>query len=355
MKTDRIDISVIMACRNEAAHIRDVLESVLSQEEVPGQTREILIADGMSDDGTREILEAYQQRFPELHILANPGKIVSTGLNAAIQASRGGVILRMDAHTEYAPDYIRRCVEILDASGADNVGGPARTKSRGWLGKAIAAAYHSRFACGGARFHDEDYEGLVDTVPYGCWKRSTFERVGFFDEELVRNQDDEFNLRVVRAGGKIWQSPAIVSWYSPRSSLASLFRQYFQYGFWKVHVVRKHRLPASWRHLMPAMFVLANLLLPLGTIAASLFDLRDLSGMLLWTWAGALGLYTAVSVLAAYATARSNRDSSLLPILPLVFLTYHFSYGLGFLISATRLLSGRGAARAGKLATELSR
>src|SRR5262249_47627952 len=151
-----------------------------------------------------------------------------------------------------ASDYCRRCLEALRLTGADNVGGAARTKASGLRARAIAAAYHSRFSTGGAKFHDERYEGYVDTVTYGCWHKSTLERLGLFDETLARNQDDELNLRLVRAGGKIWQSAAVVSWYRPRSSISALCRQYFQYGFWKVAVIRKHVLPASWRHLAPA-------------------------------------------------------------------------------------------------------
>jgi GT2 family glycosyltransferase len=193
----------------------------------------------------------------------NPRRVVSPGLNAAIRAARGAIVIRMDAHTSYAPDYCRRCVAELERTGADNVGGPARTRTQGTRARAFAAAYHSPFSTG-ARFHDENYEGWIDTVPYGCWRKETLERLGLFDETLVRNQDDELNLRLIRAGGKIWQSPDIVSWYSPRATLTALFLQYFQYGFWKAAVVRKHRLPGSWRHLVPVAFVLTHILLLRG-------------------------------------------------------------------------------------------
>jgi succinoglycan biosynthesis protein ExoA len=194
-------------------------------------------------------------------VIDNPGRIVSTGLNSAIKAARGEIVVRMDAHTEYAPDYVQQCVAVLQETGADNVGGPARTRAETYLEKAVAAAYHSRFAVGGARFHDVNYEGWVDTVTYGCWRREAFDRFGYFDEELVRNQDDEHNLRIIRDGGKIWQSPKIRSWYRPRGSLSALFKQYMQYGYWKVRVIQKHKLPASWRHLVPGAFVLALLVL----------------------------------------------------------------------------------------------
>jgi succinoglycan biosynthesis protein ExoA len=325
-----------MACRNEARHIRAVLDSLLAQQ----VATELIVADGMSDDGTREVLNEYAARAPRLRVIDNPGKIVSTGLNAAINAAAGDIILRMDAHTEYAPDYVRACVEVLWETGADNVGGPARTKSQGWLARAIAAAYHSRFSCGGARFHDENYQGPVDTVPYGCWRRSTFQRLGGFDETLVRNQDDEFNLRLIRAGGRIWQSPRIVSWYSPRASLGSLFRQYFQYGFWKVAVIRKHRLPASWRHLVPAAFVAANVVL----LFASALTLPD--GWPARLWLLMIAIYFACAVAAA-VQAGMRRGWSLVPVLPLVFAVYHISYGLGFLLCSLRF--------PGRLATAITR
>jgi len=213
-------VSLVMACRNEARYIRTALQSVLAQEPPDGTRVEVVVADGMSDDGSRAILDELAAADDRVRVIDNPGKIVSTGLNSAIAASRGEIVLRMDAHTEYASDYVRACVLALEQSGAQNVGGPARTKANGWMARAIAAAYHSHFACGGARFHDDAYEGYVDTVPYGCWRRTTLDRLGPFDESLVRNQDDEYNLRLVRAGGRIWQSPRIVAIIRARRSLA---------------------------------------------------------------------------------------------------------------------------------------
>ncbi len=188
---------------------------------------------------------------PSVRVIENPERIAPTGLNRAILAANGEYIVRMDVHTRYADDYIVRCLEVIRSTGATNVGGAARTEATEWVPRAIAAAYGSAFAVGGARFHFPDYEGAVDTVTYGCWRRDNLIRLGLFDVEFVRNQDDELNLRIVRSGGLVWQSPSIISWYRPRRSLGHLFRQYFQYGFWKVAVIRKHRLPASWRHIVP--------------------------------------------------------------------------------------------------------
>jgi len=364
-------VSVIIACRNEAGGIEACLGSILAQE-APERGFEVVIADGMSEDGTREAIQKTEDGSgksggtgprPEMRVIENPGRMVSTGLNAAIRAARGGIIIRMDAHTEYAPDYLVRCLKLLETTGADSVGGPARTRARTYMQKAVAAAYHSPFSVGGARFHDVDYEGWVDTVTYGCWRRETFETFGFFDEELVRNQDDEHNLRIVRGGGKIWQSPKIRSWYRPRGSLSALFDQYRQYGYWKVRVIQKHKLPASWRHLVPGAFLLALLILFLVLTVTFVFSvprfqlsafiphpllspfsyhfpalaatfrvspLLILFQLSFLTFASLCALYgLAVGLASALAAAKSEPKS--LPVLPLVFACYHFGYGWGFL------------------------
>jgi hypothetical protein len=202
----------------------------------------------------------------------------------------------------------------------------------------VAAAYHSRFSTGGARFHDDSFEGWVDTVPYGCWHKSTLLRLGLFDESLIRNQDDELNLRIIRAGGKIWQSPEIESWYSPRPNFVKLFRQYFQYGFWKVAVIHKHRLPGSWRQLVPVCFVVVQLVLLLVTLLLLASGHRGgavyPAAMLLTI----LGCY-ATANLAACALAASRFGFDLLPFLPVAFAAYHYSYGFGFL-AGLRFLFG---------------
>jgi len=327
-------ISAIVPCRNEVKEIRTFLDSALAQQ-LDGMDWEILVADGRSDDGTREALEEYARAHGRIRIIDNRGKIVSTGLNAAIRASRGSIIVRLDAHTEYAPDYIRRCVEVLGITGADNVGGPARTRSNGLVGRAISAAYHSRFATGGARFHDDTFEGYVDTVTYGCWRKTTLQKLGLFDETFVRNQDDELNLRLVLSGGKIWQSPAIVSWYQPRGKLSALFQQYFQYGFWKVAVIRKHRTAASWRHLVPGGFVAGNMALLLIAVWASVFGAKWLAASAISVWEGFALLYVLLSLAASVNTARRS-GWVMFPLLPMVYATYHLSYGLGFLAGLLR-------------------
>jgi succinoglycan biosynthesis protein ExoA len=319
-KSDALKASIIIPCRNESGYIEKCLRSIFRQQIDPSQL-EVIVADGMSDDGTRQILARLAGEYQNLRVIDNPDRIVSSGLNAAIRAAKGQIIIRMDAHSQYAPDYIKQCLLVLEETRADNVGGPWIARGDGYIGLAIAAAFQSSLGVGGARGHNPKYEGEIDTVYLGCWRRELFDRIGFFDEELIRNQDDEFNLRLARYGGRIWQSPRIRSWYRPRASLRDLFRQYFQYGYWKVRVIQKHRLPASIRHLIPGVFVIALALLtaaaPFGALPA--YGL----GVLLATYI--LFTVTASVIVGARHGVR------ILPALPAVFVCYHLSYGLGFL------------------------
>jgi succinoglycan biosynthesis protein ExoA len=321
MTADIPTVSVIVPCRNEKDQIEVCIQSIMSQETPPGGF-EVIVADGMSDDGTREILRHLMNQEPRLRIIDNPARIVSSGLNAAIRIAQGSIIIRMDAHTEYAPDYIRQCVAILAETGAENVGGPWVAKGAGLVGRAIAAAFQSPFGVGGARGHDEKYEGEVDTVYLGCCPREVFDRVGLFDEDLVRNQDDEFNLRLSRVGGKIWQSPRIKSWYTPRGSFFALFRQYVQYGYWKVRVIQKHKIPASLRHLVPGCFVFLLLGLP---VAAGLWCVAG------WIWLGLVAAYIGCNIIASCLTAAQNK-CSMFPLLIVSFACFHIAYGYGFLL-----------------------
>jgi len=317
----RASVSIVIPCRNESEYIDAFLQSVVAQENLPSDA-EILIADGRSDDDTRDRVGAWTAHDARIQLVDNPEQTTSFGLNRAIGASTGAVIVRMDVHTAYASDYVRQCLATLASTRADNVGGPARTCATGYFQQANRLAYHSPFSVGGARFHDEDYEGPVDTVVYGCWRREVFDRIGLFDTELVRNQDDEFNLRTVRAGGQLWQNPDIRSWYYPRATARTLFAQYRQYGYWKVRVIQKHRLPASWRHLVPGSFVVGLVI----SLLASPFSAaaRIIAGLLLVSYAGA-------NLAASLWTCGRPGRFRYLPVIPLVFACYHFGYGIGFL------------------------
>jgi len=336
-----VSVSIIVPCRNEISYISKCLNSILSQN-APGYRIEILVADGMSDDGTREVLERIAAINSNIRIVDNPGRIVSTGLNAAIRAATGKFVIRVDVHTEYDENYILQCVEILKQSGADNVGGPARTKAGSYMQTAICLAYHSPFSVGGSRFHNVEYEGYVDTVTYGCWSRQKLLDLGMFDEDLVRNQDDELNLRIIRSGGKIWQSPKIRSWYYPRASLLGLFRQYMQYGYWKVRVIQKHKIPASIRHLVPGTFVFTLILLAV----LSLFSTNARLCLVIL-----ICIYLTANLFASVITCRERRNLKYLPILPIVFAGYHLGYGAGFLLGFVDFVVLRKGARSsfGKL------
>jgi succinoglycan biosynthesis protein ExoA len=331
LQGEAVHVSVVVPCRNEIRHIRAFLDSIFRQE--LGQIEmEVLIADGMSDDGTRLVLGEFERRFAALRVLDNPEQIVSTGLNRAIREAKGEIIIRMDVHTIYASNYVRSCVEVLNETNADNVGGPALTRADDYISQAIAYAFHTPFASGGAKFRDPRYEGPVDTVTYGCWRKSTLERIGMFDETLVRSQDDELNRRLVSNGGKVWQSPKIISWYRPRNTLSALAWQYFQYGFWKVAVIRKHRRLASWRNLVPGSCLFAGVVLLLGAGAARLSGSVWWRDVFLAEWFALVSLYSIASFASAFSVAR-RKGWMVLPVMPVVFATYHLSYALGFLLA----------------------
>ena len=196
MKNDHPLVSIVIPCRNEEDHIGTALDEILAQDPPLGGF-EVIVADGMSNDGTREIVLQKALTDSRIRMIDNQVGFVSNGLNAAIREAKGSIIVRMDAHTSYATDYVYRCVEVMKETSAENVGGPWIACGKGKIGKAIAAAFQSPFSCGGARGHNAKYSGPVDTVYLGCWRREVFDRIGFFDEELVRNQDDEFNLRAL--------------------------------------------------------------------------------------------------------------------------------------------------------------
>lgn len=320
-------VSIILPIRNEARYIGRCLDAVMGQEYDPARI-EILVADGMSDDGTRAIvrerLERASARGSRTQLIDNPQRIVPTGLNRGLAAAQGDVIIRVDGHCVIAPDYVRRCMQDLDAVEADCVGGAIETVGETTTARAIALAQSSPFGVGGARFRYTDKPGYVDTLAFGAYRRTVFDRIGLFDEELVRNQDDEFNFRLTRAGGKIWLDPQIKSVYFSRGTLRGLWKQYYEYGLWKVRVIQKHGRPAAWRHLVPALFVLALL----GSICASLLTQSPLWFLLI---AVPYGLATAVA-----AARVAWGDWRTMALLPIIFLVLHLSYGLGFMVGLVR-------------------
>lgn len=331
MSTEHL-VSIIVPCRNEAAHIDAFCADALRQALPRPWQLELIVADGDSSDGTRERLQQLAVADTRLCIVDNPARFVASGLNRALAAAQGSVVVRMDVHSRYAPDYVAMCLAALQRSGADNVGGPWRAEGRGGWGRAIAAAFQSRWVAGGARSRDLGYEGEVDTVYLGCWPRASFDRFGTFDETLVRNQDDEHNLRIVRGGGRVWQSATIRSTYRPRDSLTALWRQWLQYGYWKPFVMKKHGQAAALRHRIPGLFVAALLL-------AAAAALAGITAPLLWLAAA----YTLVVAGLSVAVAAGS-SWSLLWRLPLVVAAQQLGYGVGTLVGhwdAWRHGSGR--------------
>jgi glycosyltransferase involved in cell wall biosynthesis len=314
---------VIVPCRNERNYIHRCLDSILATE-YPKDRIQILVVDGMSDDGTGEIVELYQRRHAAIRLLSNPKQIVSAALNAGIRAATGDIIMRMDAHVEYPPNYISGLVAWLERSGADNVGGACITRAANGTAtaRAIALALSHPFGVGNSQFRLGTTEPRrVDTVPFGCYRRQVFGRIGLFDEELVRNQDDEFNFRLLRAGGSILLVPGIVSYYYGRGSLQQLCRMYYQYGYFKPLVIRKVGAVMTVRQLAPA------LLLGAVFVTAILGVMVPAAWMLPFF---VVGGYEA-AVVAASASAGLRHGVRVAVLLAGAFAVLHCAYGLGFL------------------------
>jgi glycosyltransferase involved in cell wall biosynthesis len=310
-----------MPIRNEADFITRSLGAVLAQD-YPSDRMEIVIADGLSTDGTRKIISDLAIRNPQsaIRTVDNLEKFMPNGMNTALEQAKGEFIILVGGHCEIAPDYVRRCVDLLEKTKTDCVGGPTKTEGDTWVGRSIALAQSSKFGVGDVAFRTNNNKGgYVDTVAFGAYRREVFERIGGFDEELVRNHDDEFNFRLTQAGGRIWLDPSIQSIYYSRSSLKSLWKQYFGYGLYKVRVIQKRKAIPSWRHLVPGVFVLGLFL----TILLALIRSEPL-----WLLVVA-GPYAVANLLASLWAAR--RDWKTLPLLPLAFSILHLSYGLGFL------------------------
>jgi glycosyltransferase involved in cell wall biosynthesis len=315
-------ISIIVPVRNEATYIDKSLSPILNQD-YPAACTEIFVVDGMSADGTRENIQREADKLTNLHLLENPELIVPTALNRAIRQASGEIIIRVDGHCEIAPDYVRQCVHHLQTSGAEGVGGPIETIGETKAAQAIALAMSSWFGMGGSAFRTiKDRAKWVETVPFAAYKRETIEKIGLYDEELVRNQDDEYNYRLLKQGGKILLTPDIRSRYYSRGSLRKLWRQFYQYGFWKVRVMQKHPRQMRLRQFVPFLFVLSLILttlLPIG-------------------W-GMLALILLAYLLADIATSTGiakEHGWDYFPALLLAHPTMHVAYGLGFLVGLVR-------------------
>jgi succinoglycan biosynthesis protein ExoA len=311
-------VSLLVAMRNEEAHIGRTLTSIFEQD-YPVDRLEVLVYDGDSTDRSWEVAQNLCVGRPMARLRRNPRRIQSAGWNLGIDEARGDVIGIVSAHCELAPDYVSAAVETLERTRADMVGGLMRAKGEGAVGRAAALATSTPFGVGGARFHYTDTEEVVDTVYMGLCRASVYRRLRF-DEEMVRDQDDELSYRLLDEHGVIVCNPAIRSSYRNRATLRSLWRQYHQYGFWKVRVMQKHPRQIRRRQLVPPAFVAGAL----GTMLLAPFS--------------RLGRAACAATLGAYATAnvRASLDACgdeprLLPWLPPTYGTLHLAYGSGFL------------------------
>lgn len=298
------------------AHIADFYNKI-------DQTRkELIFIDGHSSDNTVTVIEQFITKYPGIRLLNNPKKYVAFALNMAIPEARGDILIRIDAHTQYHPDYVHLILRSFEKSGADIVGGPMRIAPGNLVQKAIGYATSTGFGVGNSSFHFQEFEGFTDTVYLGAWKKEIFYKTGLFDINLVRNQDDEFHYRARQMGFKIYQDPAITSWYQPRKSYAALFSQYFQYGYYKPKVLRKIPSAFQWRHLIPSIFILYIILLPILYNNFSWFALFPLA------------VYFMVSFFYSLKAKQSFLQS--LRIL-LVYAILHIAYGSGFIAGLFRL------------------
>jgi succinoglycan biosynthesis protein ExoA len=319
-------VSVVMPVRNEAGFIRRGLQAVLAQD-YPAGLLEVIVADGRSDDGTREIVSGIARRDPRVVLLDNAGRIVATGLNQALEVATGDVIVRVDGHCEIAPDYVRRCVEHLAQEDVEGVGGPLETVGHTATARAIAAAMSSRFGVGDSAFRTvKGRSQLVDTIAFPAYPRRVLERAGPFDAELVRNQDDEYNYRIRKMGGRLLLAADVRSRYYSRSTFASLWRQYFEYGYWKVRVLQKHPRQMRARQFVPPAFVLALA----GAALAAPWRIGQLGA------AALIGTYLAANAAAALAVAVRHRRPLLAPPISAAFAVLHVSYGVGFIAGLVR-------------------
>lgn len=329
MQEPRPFVSVIVPVRNEERHIERCL-AALGEQDYPRDRFELIVVDGESEDRTRALVERFAaESTVHLRLLSNPERRTAPGLNRGLREARGEVVVRVDGHCVVAPDFLTEAVAALEWSGADCVGGPIASAGEGFWGRAIAVAMSSRFGVGNAAFRVSAREQWTDTVAFGAYRRSLFDTLGDFREDLDGGEDDEFNYRLLSAGGRILLTPAIRSTYLVRSSLAAVFRQYFRYGRAKVGVLRLHPGQTRARQLVPAAFVAA---LGVGAALAMEGERRPL--------AVTLASYAAAS---AAAVALEGRRCGLkrLPALPLAFAALHLGYGLGWFAGLGRLARTR--------------
>ncbi|UVT19563.1 MAG: glycosyltransferase family 2 protein [Nitrospira sp.] len=314
-------ISVVVPCFNERQHIETCVRSIMNQER-PAEGLEIIVADGLSEDGTREILKRLMSEYPELRVVDNPKRVTPCAMNAGIREARGRYIAILGAHCQYAPDYLSTCVALLqEHPEVSCVGGPAVSMGKGLFGQAVAAAMSHPVGIGNAKHRYPTYEGYAEGACYPVFRREVFEKVGLYDEMLVRNQDDELNYRLAKHGEKVFISPRARYSYFIRETPSRLFRQYYEYGYWRVAVLRKHRIPASFRQIVPPVFMTIMLMsVILGLSLPGWWRLTAVTIPVLY----------GVTLLTVGVTQRGHGDWRVAVLFPVAAVIMHVAYAAGF-------------------------
>lgn len=324
-------LSVICPIYNEERYIGACIESIIAQD-FPKEDLEVIFADGMSSDRTREIVTEYADRFPWIRLIDNPQRIVPPALNKAIKASHGDIIMRLDAHASYPVNYFSALVEALKATGADNVGGVCITlpANESATAQAIAAVLSSRFGMGNSSFRvGANRRCEVDTVPFGCWHRKLFSQIGYFDEDLIRNQDDEFNGRIRKSGGRIILCPDVEIEYFGRDSIGKLAKMFFQYGLFKPLVNQKLGSPATIRQFFPVALILGLIFGAFISIYWHVFT---------WFYFLGISIYIIMSIVSSIKSGGSIKK---ILIQSICYPIVHLSYGWGYLIGLWNVLTGK--------------
>jgi succinoglycan biosynthesis protein ExoA len=318
-------VSVIIPCRNEIRHIEGCIRSAFTFK-APEGGFEVIVVDGMSNDGTREILSELQRDgYPELRVIDNPFKTVPHAMNLGIAQASGEYIVRIDARCFHPREYLLDLLDLSRQTGADNVGGVLYPVPGGsFMGECIALAYRSPISMGGGLRARENFIGETDTAYGGCFKKGRLIEVGLYDEGMIRNQDDELSFRLRKKGGRIFQSSRIQIVYYPRRFLGQVFRQFMQYGYWKVNVIKRHPRQSALRHFMPAGLVGA---IGLGAILAFFHP------FLLMGWLVLAGTYLTLCGVESFRITPRGKPMHFFGIW-IVIMAIHIGFGLGFLLNA---------------------
>lgn len=327
MSVEKEFISIVMPIYNEEKYIENCVESLLLQD-YPKEKMEWIFVDGMSTDNTRVLLQTYIDKYPSLiKILDNPNKTVPFAMNIGINEAKGKYIIRLDAHADYNNDYFSKCVHYLETTDADNVGGVAETKSKGFVGNAIAKMLSSRFGVGNSEFRTNGESGYVDTVPFGAFRREVFEKWGGYDERLTRNQDNEMNYRIRKNGGKIYLASDIKLSYYCRDSVKGISDMALKNGMWNVITMKLCPGAMGIRHFIPLAFLLSIIFLPLLSLIFKPFTYLFGTEMI---------LYFVLDCLFSVKVSSSAKEFLLLIVL---FPIFHITYGAGSMRGLAKLLS----------------